>query len=162
MFKGIIRDINKTDFQAVADILSLYWTDKEFLNHLLARLKSVIENSDDSIRQGFKYFVAEKDSEVVGVVGFRKIPSHMLEFAKTENPCELYILAVKNRKDGTGRALVEKMLAMARELGYTEILLFSPESLKMSWSFYDHIGFKRLSPAMAPNKEAGFVWQMIL
>ena len=162
MFRGEIRNISGDDFKAIEDIFGLYWPNNEFRSHLLERIKSVFNGSPDSVKQGFKYFVAENNSEVVGVIGFRNAPDHMLSFTKTGKSLELYTLAVKNRGDGAGRALVEKMFETAKVLGYTEVVLFNPDSLETSWGFYDHLGFQRIGSAIAPNGEAGHMWQMLL
>jgi len=162
MFRGEIRNISGDDFKAIEGIINLYWPNNEFRSHLLERIKSVLDGSQDSVKQGFKYFVAENNSEVVGVIGFRNAPDHMLSFTKTGKSLELYTLAVKNRGDGAGRALVEKMFETAKVLGYTEVVLFNPDSLETSWGFYDHLGFQRIGSAIAPNGEAGHMWQMLL
>lgn len=154
----MIRSLKEEDIQAVERIYALYWHDDEFGKHLVARLKSVFDPEGSNI----KYFVAEEDAELQGIVGFRDAPLHLLSFTTTERPAELYVLAVKNQSKGVGKILVEKMLQTAKDSGYSEVVLFSPESLKISWGFYDHLGFERVTATAAPNGEMGQIWRMPL
>ncbi len=153
-----IRPKKEDDDLAIKEIYSLYWTDKYFLKHTLERLK----DSLDPLAPKISYFVAEEDSVVVGVIGFRGAPLHMQFFSKTSNPAELYILAVKNQKFGVGKNLIKKIISETKKLGYTEIVLFSSVSFKNSWSFYDHMGFERVESAIAPNEEQGQTWRVEL
>lgn len=152
MFKGTIRDLKKEDIEAIENIYALYWPDQEFRERLSSRLK------DGSVN----YLVAEDNGEVVGVLGFRKAPEHMIDFTSTDKPAELYILAVKDRHNGIGKALVEKGLTDIKNLHYMEIVLYSGETHKDSWSFYDHLNFERVAPSIAPNGELGQIWRMII
>ncbi len=160
MFKGIIRKLARNDYDAVVEIFKMYWTDKEFVGHLTSRLKSAIDNDTYATDNQLKYLVAETTDQVVGVLGFRKLPEYMKEFAKTENPSELYILAVKDRGQGIGKMLVEEALKEIKDLQFTEVVLYSSESHKESWAFYDHLGFNRVGPSIAPNGELGYIWRM--
>lgn len=158
----IIRNLEKQDEQSIKSIFALYWHDQDFLNRLSARLESAINNTEECKKQRLKYLVAEDNDEVVGVIGFRNTPDHMLQFTKTENPAELYILAVKERGKGIGQKLVEEATKQIEDLGYTEIVLYSGETHKDSWGFYDHLGLERVSPATAPNGEPGYIWRKVL
>jgi ribosomal protein S18 acetylase RimI-like enzyme len=84
------------------------------------------------------------------------------EFTHSKNPAELYIIAVKNRGRGIGTLLITEVLKEVAELGYSEIVLYSGETHKESWEFYDNYGFKRVRGALAPDGEKGFVWTMDL
>lgn len=151
MFKGIIRNFKKSDIEDIENIYALYWgEDREFLEKLYKRLE------DES---GITYLVAEENEEILGVSGFRKAPMHMLSFTETSNPAELYILAVKHKGKGVGEVLVKETLSQAKSMGYSEMVLYSGETHKDSWGFYDYLKFKRLGPALAPNGEAGQIWQ---
>ena len=154
-------NLKKKDVSSIEDIFALYWPDAEFRERLSNRLNDTVNNAPDSIEQRLKYFVAEDDGQVVGATGFRKVPEHMREFTKTLNPAELYILAVKNRGGGVGKLLVNRVLDEITRLGYTEAVLYSGETHKDSWEFYDHLGFEVVGPATAPNGELGQVWRMI-
>ncbi|MCF7843528.1 GNAT family N-acetyltransferase [Candidatus Gracilibacteria bacterium] len=157
----IIRELNKSDISAVKNIYELYWTG-DFKDNLIKRLNGNIENSPDVIQQSFKYFVAENHGEVVGVVGYRNVPQHMIEFTSSDHPAELYIIAVKNKGEGLGKTLIEKVKDGLKEFKYTEVVLYSGETHKESWGFYDHLGFERVKESVAPNGEKGQIWRMIL
>ncbi len=152
MFKGIIRPIQDLDSKQIIQIYSLYW-DGDFLERISKRLKDTDE---------LTYFVAEMNRVIAGVIGFRKAPLHMMEYTHTDNPAEIYILAVKNKMEGIGKTLVEKCLAEARNSGYKEIILYSGETHQDSWGFYDHLGFIVARPSIAPNGERGQIWRMEL
>lgn len=158
----IIRNLQKDDVKGVEDIYTLYWSDPEFRERLSNRLMIAVDNTPESIERKYRYFVAEDSGNVVGIIGFRKVPGHMIEFAKTENPAEIYILAVRNRGGGIGKALVEKALNEIRDAEYTEVVVYSSDSHKETWGFYDHLGFERVCLALAPNGEPGQIWRMIM
>jgi N-acetylglutamate synthase-like GNAT family acetyltransferase len=132
----IIRELHKNDISAVKDIYEMYWSG-DFKDNLVKRLNGYIENYPDIIQQSFKYFVTENDGEVIGIAGYRNTPEHMMEFTSTERPAELYIIAVKNKGEGLGKTLIEKVKDGLKESKYTEVVLYSGETHKESWGFYD-------------------------
>lgn len=160
MFKGIIRELKREDAKNVGGIFDLYWSG-DFRQNLSKRLNEFVNQTPDSIRQGFKYFVAEENGEVVGVAAFRKLPDHMKQYAQTEKPAEFYVSAVKQKDEGIGTALRVARIEEAKKIGYTEVLFFSGETHKDSWDFHDE-GFERAGIAIAPNGEAGYVWRTVL
>lgn len=161
LFNMVIRPLEKKDIPEVENIFDLYWKD-DFRENLSKKLVGYTENASEIVEQGFKYFVADDNAEVIGVLGFRNVPSRMREFVTTNNSVELYILAVKNKKGGIGKKLVEKCINEAKEMGRTEVVLYSGETHSESWGFYDHLDFKRVGPATAPNGEQGQIWRMQL
>ena len=83
-------------------------------------------------------------------------------YAETNNPAELYVIAVKYQNQGIGSHLREYIIKEIKGLGYTEILFFSGEMHKESWKFHDDSGFKKVGESTAPNGEKGYIWQMAL
>jgi ribosomal protein S18 acetylase RimI-like enzyme len=157
-----IRDLQNKDVPEVEAIYDLYWPD-DFRENLSKRLKGYVENDPEIIEQGFKYFVAEEDCEVVGVAGMRKLPAHMSEYALSDHGCELYILAVKNKNQGIGKALVEKVISIGKQEKQTDLVLYSGETHKDSYAFYEHVGFEiRDANTVAPNGEKGVIFRMRL
>ncbi len=156
-----IRELEKKDILAVESIYDLYWSG-DVRDNFLKRLKDYAERSPLVIAQGFKYFIAEENGEVVGVAALRKAPDFMKEFTKTDNPAEFYILAVKYRGKGIGTALRKKRIEEAKKLGFTEALFYSGETHQDSWGFHDNSDFKRIGTMVAPNGEKGQVWRMEL
>lgn len=148
-----IRNYHKEDKSAVQNIFAQYWTDKEFLNELA-------ENLD---KHEMHFYVAEKDDEIVGIVGFREAPEYLRLHAETKNPAELYIVASKTQKEGVGSFLVEKMLQEAKNLSFTEIECYSPETHNSSWKFYEQLGFTGGGIIKDPDDGyAGMLWRKIV
>ena len=161
MFTGIIREFKGEDVKQVRDIYKQYWTDEGFLEKLNNRLKQYTEHSPEAIKSRFEYFVAEESGEVIDVFAMRKAPEKMMKYTTTNNPVEFYVLAVKYKWKGIGSALRTKGVNESRKLGYTEIILYSPESHKESWRFHDNSEFKRVGP-VSVDGEPGCVWRMAL
>jgi L-amino acid N-acyltransferase YncA len=158
----IIRNFKKEDLKAVEEIFAMYWTDQEFLKKLSQKLNMCIEQTEEYINKKYEFFVAEDNSEIVGIAGLRSAPDHMKLYAKTENPMEFYVLAVKYKNRGIGTALRLKRLEEAKNLGFTEIVFYSPNSHIESWSFHDKMDFERVGKALAPDGEPGQIWRKIL
>jgi L-amino acid N-acyltransferase YncA len=156
----IIRELQKKDIPEVENIYDLYWSGN-FRENLSKKLKEYIENSPETIEQGFKYFVVEENGEIVGVAAFRKVMGHMVGYTTTNNPVEFYISAVKYKRKGIGTVLREKRREEAKKLGYTEAVFFSANTHKDSWVFHDASDFKCVDDAIAPNGEEGKIWRMI-
>lgn len=161
MFNGTIRELRKEDVDQVQGIFEMYWTDDGFLEKLKNRLKQFLENSPEMIEQGFKYFVAEENGEVVGISAMRKPPEKMRKYATTSNPVEFYVLASKYENKGIGTALRNRRIEEAKKLGYAEILFYSPESHKESWKFHDSSGGERICP-VSIDDEPGCIWRVLL
>ena len=157
-----IRELQKNDQVEIEKIYDLYWPDSDIRKSFYNRLDLAINNELEYLERRYKYFVAEDSEEVVGVIGLRMIrpTDFMSKFVKTTNASEIYIVAVKKRGQGIGRKLVEKALEEIRAQGYMETVLYSSESHKESWGFYDYLGFERVGPELAPNGEPGCVWRM--
>jgi len=161
-FMYTIRDFQKGDLKAVEDIFAMYWTDPEFLEKLSHKLKMGIENTQEYIDKKYRFYVAEENGEVVGIAGLRTAPDHMKVYTKTENPAEFYVLAVKHKGKGIGKALKLKRIEEAKKLLFTEAVLYSPNSHKDSWGFHDKLDFERVGEAIAPDGEPGMIWRRVL
>ena len=148
-----IRDYNENDKDAVQTIFTKYWTDEEFLNELA---KNIHEGS-------MHFYVAEKDGEVFGVVGFRESPEYLRAYAETKSPAELYVVASKVQDKGIGSALVRKVIEEARNLSFTEIECYSPETHDSSWKFYEKLTFTRHGIIKDPDDGySGMLWRKII
>ena len=158
----IIRDFQKKDQPAIENVFKMYWTDPEFLKKLSDKLNNFINQSLDFIEKKYRFFVAEENNEIIGIAGMRSIPDHMKIFAKTDNPSELYIITSKYKGRGIGAELKSKIIEENKTLGFSEIILYSPDSHKESWGFYDNNGFERVGEAVAPDGEPGQIWRMVL
>lgn len=154
-----IREFQKSDQKAVEEIFSLYWTDPEFLKELSNELQSYIKEAPN---KDYGFFVAEENSEILGIVGFKKLADYLKPYVLTDNPIEFYVIAVKYKRKGIGEKLKLKLIEEAQRSGFSEILLFSPNSHDESWGFHDRLGFKRAGEVIPPDDEVGQVWQKIL
>jgi len=145
-----IREYNQKDEDQVKNIFSQYWNDPEFLEELLENL-----NSTDC-----SFYVADKEGEVVGVGGIRKASDFLRVKADTDNPAELYVIASKRKNEGIGSLLVKKLIEIAKDSGFTEILGYSPETHNSSWSFYDHLRFTQGGIIKDPDDGyPGMLWK---
>jgi L-amino acid N-acyltransferase YncA len=154
----IIREFQEKDQKAAEAIFALYWTDPEFLKELSSELSSYIQDP----RKNSSFFVAEEGGEIVGIVGFKKLPDYLKPHALTANPVEFYVIAVKYQRKGIGRKLKTKMIEEAQKLGFSEILLYSPHTHDASWKFHDELGFERVGEITLPEDEVGQLWRKIL
>lgn len=154
-----IREFKESDQKAMEEIFALYWTDPEFLKELSGELQSYLKRTS---KEDSGFFVAEENSEILGIVGLRKLPNYLKLYALTNNPVELYVIAVKHKRKGVGEKLKLKLIKEARRFGFSEILLFSPNSHSKSWGFHDKFGFERAGEITPPDDEIGQVWRKIL
>lgn len=157
-----IRDYKKEDKDQAEEIFVMYWNDKEFRKKLLEKLDIFVEKGEEYNKNQYRFYVAEEGGEIVGIAGFRKAPEHMSQFAVTDNPAEFYILASKYKGKGVGEALRLKRLEEVKKMGFTEVVLYSPDTHEESWGFHDRMGFERVGPAVAPDGEPGMIWRKVL
>lgn len=156
----IIRPLEKKEVESVGKIFDQYWNDS-FRNNLSFKLEKYFQNDPVLESQNFRFFVAEKDGQIVGVDAIRNIPDHMVGYSSTSNPIEWYVAAVKNVGTGIGIALMSHTLEVVKNEGHTEILFFSGESHQNAWKFHDKY-FERVSRAVAPNGERGYIWRKVI
>lgn len=151
----IIREFQERDQKAAEEIFTLYWTDPEFLKELSGELQLYVRKTPEK-DSGF--FVAEEHGEILGIIGFRTLATYLKPHTLTDNPTELYVIAVKYKRKGVG----EKLIQEARNFSFSEILLYSPNSHNESWGFYEKLGFKRVGEITPPDDDIGLVWRKIL
>ncbi len=157
-----IRTFQKEDKPQVEEIFAMYWNDEGFRKRLADKLDIFIENDGIAKEQQYGFYVAEEGDEIVGIAGFRKAPEHMRKYAKTDNPVEFYILGSKYKNKGIGERLRLKRIEESKKRGFTEVVLYSPDSHKDSWSFHDRLGFERVGSDIAPDGEPGMIWRLAL
>jgi len=158
----LVRNFKKEDKKQVENIFAMYWTDQEFLKKLSDKLEMCINQTQEYFDGKYRFFVAEKNGEIVGVAGMRSAPAHMKVYAETDNPVEFYVLASKYKGQGIGKALRLKRMEEAKNLNFTEIVFYSPNSHSDSWKFHDKLGFQRLGEVIAPDGEPGQIWRKVL
>lgn len=85
-------------------------------------------------------WVAEIDNEVVGCCGIHPtvgLPKNCVELVK-------FYLSEKSRGKGIGKALMEKSIASAREMGYAELYIESLSEFSNAIRIYEKQGFVKL------------------
>src|SRR3989344_3934143 len=155
----IIREFQESDQKAVEEIFALHWTDPEFLKELSNELQLYVKKTT---KKDSGFFVATENSEILGIVGFRKLTDYLRPYALTNNPVEFYVIAVKYKRRSIGKTLKLKLIEEVRKFGFTEILLYSPNSHSESWCFHDKLGFEKVGEVTPPDDDIGQVWRKIL
>src|SRR3989344_8004827 len=103
----IIREFQESDQKAVEEIFALHWTDPEFLKELLSELQLYVKKTP---KKDSGFFVGTENSEILGIVGFKKLASYLKQYALTDNPVEFYVVAVKYKRRGIGKILTLKLI----------------------------------------------------
>ena len=90
-------------------------------------------------------WVAADDTRLIGTVTFCPPGSDYRELAERPDQGEFRMLAVAPAARGRGvaRALVERCLERSRELGQTEMVLCSADSMTSAHRLYASFGFAR-------------------
>ena len=102
-------------------------------------------------RPGCAYFVIQRDGRVVGGGGIAPLD------AGPPGVCELrkmYFLP-ELRGAGLGKALLERCLATARELGYHTCYLETLTGMRAARKLYEQLGFQRLAGPMGATGHFG-------
>ncbi len=102
-------------------------------------------------RKGAVYFVAEMNGEIVGGGGI--FPTDGLP-ADTCELVKMYLLP-QARGAGLGRTLIEKSLAFAKSVGYTNVYLETMPELKQALNVYAKFGFEYLEGPMGNSGHTG-------
>jgi GNAT superfamily N-acetyltransferase len=85
------------------------------------------------------FFLAMEEGQAIGCIGLHRFSEETGEIKR------LYV-APAGRGRGVARALVERVLDAARELGYRRLLLDTLPSMKEARSLYLSMGFKPTEP----------------
>jgi putative acetyltransferase len=144
----ILREIQPTDNPHLAKVIR-----DTFIEHNAPQVGTVFSDpTTDDLYQLFRekgsiLWVATIDDEVLGCCGV--YPTSGLE----EGTVELvkYYLASKSRGLGVGKALLEKTLASAKDLGYNRMYLESLPHYAKAVSIYENHGFTALSSPMGES-----------
>jgi L-amino acid N-acyltransferase YncA len=155
----VIRGVQEKDLPGIREIYSLYYTDGGDLEHFIGRVQEAIDQTALAREWDLQYFIAERDGQIVGFIGFRKPPQKLLSFVQTDKPVEVYSFFAKTPRSGAGRPLVEYMERYAKNKGYKEIVVYSSDAWHASWPFYDKMGFDRIGRLTHSSGAAGQVWR---
>lgn len=85
------------------------------------------------------FFLADENGTYVGCIGLRRFAEGVGEIKR------LYV-SPAGRGKGVGRVLVEGVVALARELGYTRLVLDTLPQMKAAQQLYASLGFTPTAP----------------
>jgi len=137
----IIRKIEKRDNAALAKLIR-----EVFVEHDAPKEGTVYSDpTTDDLFELFKeprsvLWVAESEGSLAGCSGVfptEGLPENCAELVKV-------YLSAAARGTGTGRALMQKSISSAVELGYTQLYLESLSEFSKAVSIYEKLGFVRL------------------
>ncbi len=162
----VIRSSEISDLVSIRKILEGNWiginglVQDDEIEYILKLIENSINKTDNAIKFKEHYIVADIGKEIVGILGYRKLFYKFRSFAKTDNPIELHILFIlKDRiKNGIGTALIDNLVNMAPDEGYSEIIVKSSDRWKNSWDFYDKIGFERVGRTKSDSGNITQIW----
>jgi putative acetyltransferase len=100
---------------------------------------------------GSKYFIAEKNGEVIGGAGI--YPTDALP----AGTCELVKMYLKPevRGMGLGKHLIGKCLDTAKEMGYQQVYIETMPELRKALSVYEQFGFRYIDAPMGNSGHTG-------
>lgn len=148
-FSGTIRPLRQDDLPAVERILQIWVRDSPSSAPVAAEIAEFLARMSGSVTEerGYRYLVAAtKEATIIGVVGMQPPSPEMVPFASTERPVEMINTYVHSRQrgHGVGTALVRELERLAREHGYSEMIVNSgPRYRDSGWKFYDKLGYER-------------------
>lgn len=153
-----IRRIEPHDNRAVASLIR-----QVFEEHDAPRSGTVFgDPSLDTLYELFQapnsvFWIAELNQEIVGCCGVyptKGLPNHCTELVK-------FYLSANARGMGIGKALMEKSIQSARELGFNQIYLESIPEFSNAVRIYEKQGFARLkSPLGDSGHETCTIWML--
>jgi GNAT superfamily N-acetyltransferase len=94
---------------------------------------------DDLLASGGRLYVAEVDRDVVGIGGLKLLDGRVGEIKR------MYVRP-EARGLGVGRAIVERLIADARELGCSAVYLESASFMHAAHALYRSVGFVPSGP----------------
>ncbi len=135
----ILRSIEKKDNKEIADLIRSVF--REFRIDKPGTVYT--DPSTDSLYEMFRatgsaYWIAEEEGVIIGGCGIYPttgLPEGCAELVK------LY-LNPRSRGKGTGRMLLERSIASAKELGYKQLYLESFPELNKAIGLYERQGFR--------------------
>ena len=103
-----------------------------------------------------------ESSQMIAMLVIVPFFSPSCRFAKA-GEAEIHLLGVKPtyRRQGLGKALVQKAIAQAKLSGYTKLLLWTQQVMKPAQSLYEDFGFVQISNFVS-NERKFKLYELVL
>ncbi len=129
-FDGTVRQLRYEDLPSIRPILETWIRYPVITGELIEEeIEEVMAEMQETIqaKNSKTFYVAEKNGQVVGVMGVQPLRQEMIGFAQTGRPAEIINanVALDQREQGVGRAIVSHIESEVQNRGYKEILLNS-------------------------------------
>jgi len=138
-----LRLADPSEYETVGDITVAAYSADGFLDQERSYAQVLRDAGDRASRA--ELWVAVEGDEVLGSVTFCPVGSDYRELAQRTDQGEFRMLAVAPaaRRRGVARALVTQCLRRSRELGHTEMVLCSGDTMTAAHALYVSFGFTR-------------------
>jgi putative acetyltransferase len=134
--------------------INLEWLDENGLTEALDR-KILDDPKGTILSSGGKIFFAKSNNEIIGSAALINENNGIYELVK------MTVIPSWQGK-GVGNLLMERCLAMAKELKAKRIVLFSNSKLKQAISLYSKHGFKHIPVTDSPFETANVKMELNL
>lgn len=152
MGEPIIREIRAEDDEAVASIIRAVMPDFGADGPGFAIHDAEVGHMSAAYASpGARYFVVELDGRVLGGGGVAALAGGDGETCELR---KMYFLP-ELRGRGVGRALIERCLETARELGYRRCYLETLTGMDAAQRLYEKVGFRRIPCAKGATGHHG-------
>jgi len=136
----IFRDVEMpADFDLIRRLWREYWDSLGFSDDFQDFGRELAGLPGDYVPPGGALILAMENEEPAGVVAMRRID---------DSACEAKRLYVRPeyRGRGVGRNLLDRVIQIARTLGYRDLYGDTMPSMRQALGMYDAIGFERVGP----------------
>lgn len=146
--KLIIRQIEQQDNASLATMIRAVFEEHNAPQHGTVYSDPTTDNLFELFQHpGSVLWVAEIDHQVMGCCGVypsRGLPDKCAELVK-------FYLTAEARGKGIGKALMQRSIEAARELGYTQLYIESLPEFSRAVSMYEKQGFERLTQPLGSS-----------
>jgi len=140
-----IREIERLDNKDIEAIIRSCFYEFELPLTGTAYEDSDTKNMFESYQNTHEvYYVVEENGEVLGGAGIKPLKSNNIEICEFN---KMYF-SPKVRGKGMGKALLDKCLQAAKQMGYKQCYIESDSRLKAAIHIYESFGFKHLQKGL--------------
>lgn len=142
----IRQAVTSADVAAVRNLLRDYMAEQGLTPHSSPRAYEDLQSLPGRYAPpSGRLLLAVQKGEPVGCGGLTDVPGSGSPIPGWAEMKRVY-LAPPHRRGGRGRALVERLLAEAREAGYTRVVLSTRLRWKAAHALYRSLGFSVIEP----------------